>query len=82
MLNFIKRPVVKYLDSQMNHLKQRKLLFLLEIHTALPKPMAHWITMNYLQNHNLFACCGITHTHESPRGGTEFIFRKLPVGQP
>jgi GDPmannose 4,6-dehydratase len=27
--------------------------------------------------HNLYACCGITYTHESPRRSAEFVFRKI-----
>ncbi len=41
------------------------------------KAYAHWITTNYRQYYNLYACCGITYTHESPRRGTEFVFRKI-----
>ncbi len=41
------------------------------------KAYAHWITTNYRQYYNLYACCGITYTHESPRRGTEFVFRKV-----
>ncbi|MBD2388191.1 GDP-mannose 4,6-dehydratase [Cylindrospermum sp. FACHB-282] len=41
------------------------------------KAYAHWITDNYRQKYNLYTCCGITYTHESPRRGTEFVFRKI-----
>jgi GDPmannose 4,6-dehydratase len=41
------------------------------------KAYAHWMTINYRQQYNLFACCGITYTHESPRRSTEFVFRKI-----
>jgi len=44
------------------------------------KAYAHWITGNYRQYYNLYACCGITYTHESPRRGTEFVFRKITRG--
>ncbi|MDD1415662.1 GDP-mannose 4,6-dehydratase [Dolichospermum sp. ST_con] len=44
------------------------------------KAYGHWITTNYRQHYNLFACCGITYTHESPRRGTEFVFRKITRG--
>ena len=44
------------------------------------KAYAHWITTNYRQHYNLYACCGITYTHESPRRGTEFVFRKVTRG--
>ena len=35
------------------------------------------MTINYRQQYNLYACCGITYTHESPRRETEFVFRKI-----
>jgi GDPmannose 4,6-dehydratase len=38
------------------------------------------MTVNYRQQYNLYACCGITYTHESPRRGTEFVFRKITRG--
>jgi GDPmannose 4,6-dehydratase len=41
------------------------------------KAYAHWMTVNYRQQYNLYACCGITYTHESPRRGAEFVFRKI-----
>lgn len=41
------------------------------------KAYAHWLTSNYRQYYNLYACCGITYTHESPRRGAEFVFRKV-----
>lgn len=44
------------------------------------KAYAHWITINYRQHYNLYACCGITYTHESPRRGPEFVFRKITRG--
>jgi GDPmannose 4,6-dehydratase len=44
---------------------------------GVAKAYAHWMTINYRQQYNLYACCGITYTHESPRRGTEFVFRKI-----
>lgn len=44
---------------------------------GVAKAYAHWMTINYRQQYNLFACCGITYTHESPRRGAEFVFRKI-----
>lgn len=41
------------------------------------KAYAHWLTVNYREKYNLFACCGISYTHESPRRGYEFVFRKI-----
>ncbi|BAZ16558.1 GDP-mannose 4,6-dehydratase [Calothrix sp. NIES-4071] len=44
---------------------------------GVAKAYAHWMTVNYRQQYNLYSCCGITYTHESPRRGTEFVFRKI-----
>ena len=44
------------------------------------KAYAHWLTTNYRHHYGLYACCGITYTHESPRRGAEFVFRKITQG--
>ncbi|MHC5610769.1 MAG: GDP-mannose 4,6-dehydratase [Nostoc sp.] len=44
---------------------------------GVAKAYAHWMTVNYREKYNLYNCCGITYTHESPRRGTEFVFRKI-----
>ncbi|MDJ0772103.1 MAG: GDP-mannose 4,6-dehydratase [Mastigocoleus sp. MO_167.B18] len=44
---------------------------------GVAKAYAHWMTINYREHYNLYACCGITYTHESVRRGTEFVFRKI-----
>lgn len=44
------------------------------------KAYAHWLTVNYREHYNLYTCCGITYTHESPRRGAEFVFRKITQG--
>ncbi|MEA5582839.1 GDP-mannose 4,6-dehydratase [Nodularia harveyana UHCC-0300] len=44
---------------------------------GVAKAYAHWMTVNYRQKYDLYACCGITYTHESPRRGAEFVFRKI-----
>jgi GDPmannose 4,6-dehydratase len=44
------------------------------------KAYGHWITGNYREHYDLYACCGITYTHESPRRGAEFVFRKITQG--
>jgi len=44
---------------------------------GVAKAYAHWMTINYRQQYNLYTSCGITYTHESPRRGTEFVFRKI-----
>jgi GDPmannose 4,6-dehydratase len=47
---------------------------------GVAKAYAHWMTVNYRNQYNLYACCGITYTHESPRRGAEFVFRKITQG--
>lgn len=47
---------------------------------GVAKAYAHWMTVNYREEYDLYACCGITYTHESPRRGAEFVFRKITRG--
>src|SRR5258705_1520159 len=44
---------------------------------GLAKDYGHWITVNYRESYNLFACSGILFNHESPRRGKEFVTRKV-----
>jgi GDPmannose 4,6-dehydratase len=44
---------------------------------AVAKAYAHYITINYRESYGLFACCGISFNHESPRRGLEFVTRKI-----
>ncbi len=41
------------------------------------KAYGHFLTVNYRESYNLFACCGILFNHESPRRGLEFVSRKI-----
>ncbi|CAN5863299.1 GDP-mannose 4,6-dehydratase [soil metagenome] len=41
------------------------------------KLYGHWITVNYREAHNLYACSGILFNHESPRRGENFVTRKI-----
>jgi GDPmannose 4,6-dehydratase len=41
------------------------------------KVYAYWITVNYREGHDLFACNGILFNHESPRRGETFVTRKV-----
>lgn len=41
------------------------------------KLYGHWMTINYRESHDMFACCGIIFNHESPRRGLEFVTRKI-----
>jgi GDPmannose 4,6-dehydratase len=44
------------------------------------KIFAYWITKNYRESYNLFACNGILFNHESPRRGETFVTRKITRG--
>lgn len=44
------------------------------------KVYAHWITVNYREAYNLFACSGILFNHESPVRGETFVTRKITRG--
>lgn len=44
---------------------------------GVAKLYGHWITVNYRESYNLFACSGILFNHESPRRGAEFVSRKV-----
>jgi GDPmannose 4,6-dehydratase len=47
---------------------------------GVAKIYGHWITVNYRESFNIFACSGILFNHESPRRGTEFVTRKISRG--
>lgn len=44
---------------------------------GVAKLFGHWMTVNYREAHNLFACSGILFNHESPRRGENFVTRKI-----
>jgi GDPmannose 4,6-dehydratase len=44
---------------------------------AAAKVYAYWMTVNYREAYNLFACNGILFNHESPRRGETFVTRKI-----
>ncbi|OCT10700.1 GDP-mannose 4,6-dehydratase [Paenibacillus pectinilyticus] len=44
---------------------------------GVAKLYGHWITVNYRESFNMFACSGILFNHESPRRGIEFVTRKV-----
>jgi GDPmannose 4,6-dehydratase len=44
---------------------------------GVAKAYGHFITVNYRESYNLFACSGILFNHESPRRGKEFVTRKI-----
>jgi GDPmannose 4,6-dehydratase len=47
---------------------------------GVAKVYAHWITVNYRESYDLFACSGICFNHESQRRGKEFVTRKISDG--
>jgi len=46
---------------------------------GVAKVYAHWITINYREAYNIFACNGILFNHESPRRGETFVTRKIII---
>ena len=44
---------------------------------AAAKLYAHWITINYREAYNIYACNGILFNHESPRRGETFVTKKI-----
>jgi GDPmannose 4,6-dehydratase len=47
---------------------------------GVAKVYGHWITINYRESYNIFACSGLLFNHESPRRGLEFATRKISYG--
>jgi len=47
---------------------------------GVSKTYGHYITVNYRESYNIFACSGISFNHESPRRGLEFVSRKVTDG--
>lgn len=46
---------------------------------GVAKLYSHWITKNYRESYDMFACCGILFNHESPRRGHNFVTRKITI---
>jgi GDPmannose 4,6-dehydratase len=44
---------------------------------GVAKVYGHWITVNYRESYNMYACSGILFNHESSRRGLEFSTRKI-----
>lgn len=47
---------------------------------GVAKVYGHWITINFRESYDLFACSGILFNHESPLRGKEFVTRKISDG--
>ena len=46
---------------------------------GVAKLYAYWITVNYRESYNMFACNGILFNHESPRRGETFVTKKITM---
>jgi len=44
---------------------------------GVAKVYGHYLTLNYRESYDMFACSGILFNHESPRRGLEFVTRKI-----
>ena len=44
---------------------------------GVAKVYGHWITVNYRESYDIFACSGILFNHESPLRGKQFVTRKI-----
>ncbi len=47
---------------------------------GVAKVYGHYMTVNYRESYDMFACSGILFNHESPRRGLEFVTRKVTSG--
>lgn len=47
---------------------------------GVAKVYAYWMTVNFRESYNLYACNGILFNHESPRRGETFVTRKITRG--
>ena len=46
---------------------------------GVAKLYAHWLTVNYRESYDMYACSGILFNHESPLRGPEFVTRKITL---
>ena len=47
---------------------------------GIAKLFGYWMTVNYRESYNMFACSGINFNHESERRGAEFVTQKIALG--
>ncbi len=47
---------------------------------GVAKLYGHWMTVNFRESYDMYACSGILFNHESPRRGYEFVTRKITQG--
>ena len=75
-LNFIKLVHPKCLVKFKKLPKLKKHLFI-QKSLRRSKVYSHWITINYRESYNIFACNGILFNHESPLRGDTFVTKKI-----
>ena len=63
-----------------NKIQNEKTIFSPASPYAISKLYSYWITKNYRQSYNLFACNGILFNHESPLRGETFVTKKIVKG--
>ena len=59
--------------------QSEKTLFYPKSPYGAAKLYSYWITVNYRESYNMFACNGILFNHESPRRGETFVTRKITI---
>ena len=47
---------------------------------AIAKLYSHWMSSDYRETYNIFACTGILFNHKSPRHGDTFLTKKITKG--
>jgi len=79
------RPQAKFLQASSSEMfgkvqetpQNEKTLFYPRSPYGVAKVFGHYITVNYRESHNIFACSAMGFNHESPRRGLEFVTRKV-----
>ena len=83
--NLKKKKNIKYYQAGSSELfgsskqkkKNEKTIFHPRSPYAVAKLYSHWITINYREAYNIFACNGILFNHESPKRGETFVTKKI-----
>ncbi len=86
--NLRKKKKIKYYQAGSSELfgntkqkqKNEKTPFYPRSPYAVAKLYSHWITINYRESYNIFACNGILFNHESPKRGETFVTKKIVRG--
>ena len=78
-LNFIKQVHQKCLEKLAEIPQNEKTPFYPRSPYGVAKVYAHWITVNYREAYNIFACNGILFNHESPVRGETFVTKKIVI---